>query len=228
MNQHLAPIIAARALAAALLLLAALAASAALADGMPTPPASAPATTGIPAAFQGKWTPISNDLAMTSPLILSAHTLRWPNVCGKAARRIKRVTDSKQLAAYSALDSVLTDSDSISRAADHMPQVLIDLTVHGALPCHFYGQRIIHLRLKLGDLVNPSDVCDMEVTFYGYGPQPGGGPWTGPKYLSMGTLTARQFQLNKPIPTMSATCPQAAAASAASGAASSAVKAGGQ
>jgi hypothetical protein len=165
----------------------------------------------LPASFQGRWTSISSGFDSDGPLTLGARTLRWPNLCGKAVRRIKLDTDSEQLAAYPAFDPDGPKDDSA------MPQALIDLTADGAPPCNLDTLPLIYLRLKLGSLINPGDVCAMQVSFYGYGPQPRGGPWTGPKFLAWETFTNERF-----IPDKGLFLPCPAARKAAQAAASSA------
>jgi hypothetical protein len=186
------------------------AASAAKAAGRPSSAAAA-----LPMVFRGQWTPTGRAFEMTGPLTLSARTLRW-SVCGKAARRIKPVTDSGQLAAYPAFnpDGPQDEND--------MPQALIDLTADGAPPCHLDTQLVTHLRLKLGDIMNPGDVCEMQMTLYGYGPH---GPQVQQE-LGWAGFTNGRFIPDKGI---FLPCPAAQKAqAAASSAASSATKAAGQ
>ncbi|MDR0458249.1 MAG: hypothetical protein LBH10_04365, partial [Burkholderiaceae bacterium] len=190
MNRRPTPTpVTARALAAALLLVAlwpvgSRAADAARQASAALPVASAPQADAIPALFRGKWTPISRDFEMLGPLTLGARTLRW-SICGKAARRIKQVTDGRQQTDYPAFHPFFAP-----QVTDHMPQALIDLTADGAPPCHLDGQPVTHLRLKLGSLINPGDVCAMQVTFYGYGPH---GPQDGPKSPDWATFTDKRF-----------------------------------
>jgi len=110
------------------------------------PVASAPSgVAAVPAALQGRWTPISKSLASTGPLTLDAWALHW-SICGKAERSIKpQVTDGGQ-------------------------QVLIALAADGAAPCKLDGLPVIYLRLnsRLGN------VCELEATLYENAPQPVG------------------------------------------------------
>jgi hypothetical protein len=165
---------------------------------------------------------------MLGPLTLGARTLRWPNLCGKGARRIKLVTDSGQQAAYPAFEPPTlaqlrgsgqqsTAPASASQAADYMPQALIDLTADGAPPCYLTGDHITYLRLKLGSIISPGDVCEMEMTFYGYEPESGNKPQTRPEFLAWSTFNDERFIPDKGLflPCPAAQRAQAAASSAA-------------
>jgi|GEM_PF-3811015 len=148
--------------------------------------ASAPAAAAMPASFRGQWTPISTAFASNGPLTLGARTLRW-SICGKAERRIKpQVTDGGQPTAYPAFEAASTP-----QTASSGQQVLIDLTANGAPPCNLDGQPVTHLRLKQGSLTSPGNVCEMEVTLYGKGPQ--AAQPAQPELLGWGTFTAGQL-----------------------------------
>jgi hypothetical protein len=121
-------------------------ASAALPASGPVKAARLP-TAAMPAPLQGQWTPISKSLASAGPLTLGAQALHW-SICGKSERLIKpQVTNGGQ-------------------------QALIDLTVDGAPPCNLDGQHVTYLHLKQGSLTKPGNVCEIEATLYGHGPQP--------------------------------------------------------
>jgi hypothetical protein len=120
------------------------ASSAAQAVVLPSAPAaSAPSVAAaVPAALQGRWTPISNALASAGPLTLDARALHW-SICGQAERPFEpQVTDGGQ-------------------------QVLIALAANGASPCKLGSQPVTHLRLS----PRPGNACELEATLYGQAPQ---------------------------------------------------------
>lgn len=68
------------------------------ADATITTPRGAPPTASalIPAAVQGRWTPVSKALAGAGPLTLTAQTLAW-SPCGPVARAVQAETSGSAM-----------------------------------------------------------------------------------------------------------------------------------